>query len=321
MDDLFDEALQGFQESLRNARKRLNTGKNKAAAKSIQAAERYIATMESEAGHSSGIEGRRMQDNVKRCKQSLKSLKQEYQQISAGAASPSRRQQALFGDGTERGGGQSFNAMSESNRQRARILENSQTQQKTSDVLDDSRRIAYDIRDIGVAAVDTLDDQTAMLVEANQRLTDTQNEATRADRILNSMWGRMIRNKLFLWCIILLLIAANVLVLILAHSNGKSSPSPAPAPPPAPTPSASASRLDTVAGPTKLGLNAVSVDTSSASALSATGTAGAGTVRSQKIDMLAAASAKHEMAVPVVARHAKFIGSVTGIRGQRVRKR
>ena len=48
MDDLFDEALQGFQESLRNARKRLNTGKNKAAAKSIQAAERYIATMESD---------------------------------------------------------------------------------------------------------------------------------------------------------------------------------------------------------------------------------------------------------------------------------
>ena len=238
MDDEFDDAEIRFDEALGQARKKLAAGKKKAVQKCLADAERQLKRMEAEARHSDGVERKRLLDRIRKSKSRLTSLKQEYQQIQAGGASPSRRSNELYGaDSRSRQGNTSFNAMSDSNKQRARILENSATQNETSDLLADSHRIANETREIGTAALNSIEDQTDMLIEAKDSVDRAHRETKRAGQLLNTMSRRVCTNKAFLFFIVILLIGANVLVIFLNRATAKK-PEPSPSPPPSPPPPA-----------------------------------------------------------------------------------
>ena len=194
--------------------------------------------MEREARHSDGVERRRLMEKIKQSKATLQVVKQEYQQISAGGSSPLRaaRDNELFGGGGGSGGGkpnqnnQSFNAMSDSNKTRARILENTNTQKETDDLLADSHRIANETREIGTAALNSIEDQTDMLIEAKESVDQTHLETKKAGQLLNTMSRRVFTNKLFLCVVVFLLLGINVLIIYFYHNYGSSQPHHAPAP-------------------------------------------------------------------------------------------
>ena len=237
--DEFESAAEAFEDAFGQARKRLAQGKTKQAQKGIGDAERQVRRMESEARHSDGVERRRLVGRIKQFKTRLQGLKQEHQQTVAGGGSPSRNGE-LFGNGGGRGkGGHSFNAMSAANQQRARILENNATQKETDDLLAASQRIAEETREIGTAALNGIEDQTDMLIEAKDSVDRAHRETTRAGKLLNTMSRRVCTNKLFLVFIVLLLLGANILVIWLNRRDTHSHPSPSPPPKPvAPAPSA-----------------------------------------------------------------------------------
>ena len=146
--------------------------------------------MERESRHSEGVERRRFMVKLKKAKSDLQNIKQEYQQRAVGGASPSRSgntEAELFGKSNKGRSNQYFNAMSGSNQTRARILENSSTQKETDDLLLDSQRIANETREIGTAALNSIEDQTDMLIEAKESVNQTHVETKRAGQLLNTM--------------------------------------------------------------------------------------------------------------------------------------
>jgi hypothetical protein len=266
MDDEFDDAHARFSSALSSARKRMSAGKVKAAGKNLADAERQLKRMEAEARHSDGLERKRLLESVRKCKSGLAGLRQEFQQRAAGGGSPARTGGARGGAGGS-GTGQyndelfggpineknarnttSFNAMSDSHQQRARILENSSTQKETDDLLADSHRIANETREIGTAALNSIEDQTDMLIEAKDSVDRAHRETKKAGQLLNTMSRRVCTNKAFLVFIVLLLVGANVLVIYLNRSGGSSGP--APSPPPAPTTPSPASSSSDIAAAT-----------------------------------------------------------------------
>lgn len=261
MDDEFDDAQSRFEDAITSARKRMSAGKTKAAAKNLSDADRQLKRMEAEARHSDGVERKRLLDRIRKCKSRLTGLRQEFQQRAAGGGSPSRaggsgntgsRNNELFGapinDKSKRNT-TSFNAMSDTHKQRARILENSSTQKETDDLLADSHRIANETREIGTAALNSIEDQTDMLIEAKDSVDRAHRETKKAGQLLNTMSRRVCTNKAFLVFIVLLLIGANVLVIYLNRTGGSSGPSPSP--PPAPSTPSPASSVSTTTTPTK----------------------------------------------------------------------
>ena len=189
MGDQFEDAYERFHEKIQAAHKHLNVNKLKNAQKSLNDCAKQIKNMEREARHSDGVERRRLLEKIKKSKTMLQKTKQEYQQIAAGGGSPSRntRNNELYGNPAKRNSNQSFNAMSDSNKTRARILENSSTQKETDDLLLDSRRIANETREIGTAALNSIEDQTDMLIEAKDSVNQTHLETKRAGQLLNTM--------------------------------------------------------------------------------------------------------------------------------------
>jgi membrane-associated HD superfamily phosphohydrolase len=189
MGDQFEDAYERFHEKIQAAHKHLNVNKLKNAQKSLNDCGKQIKNMEREARHSDGVERRRLLEKIKKSKAMLQKTKQEYQQIAAGGGSPSRntRNNELYGNPAQGNPNQSFNAMSDSNKTRARILENSSTQKETDDLLLDSRRIANETREIGTAALNSIEDQTDMLLEAKDSVNQTHLETKRAGQLLNTM--------------------------------------------------------------------------------------------------------------------------------------
>ena len=200
-------------------------------------------------------------DRIRKCKSRLTGLRQEFQQRAAGGRSPTRaggggnasgRNEELFGgpiNDKNKRNTTSFNAMSDTHKQRARILENSSTQKETDDLLADSHRIANETREIGTAALNSIEDQTDMLIEAKDSVDRAHRETKKAGQLLNTMSRRVCTNKAFLVFIVLLLIGANVLVIYLNRTGATSGPSPSPPPTPimpSPAPLASASTSTTV---------------------------------------------------------------------------
>ena len=241
--DVFEESFERFNEKLQAARKHLGANKLKNASKSIKDCTKQIKNMEREARHSDGIERKRLLTKIQACKQKLQAVSQEHQQVAAGGSSPNRnaRNNELYGGGNnsssssshqKQGQGQSFNAMSDSNKTRARILENTSTQKETDDLLLDSQRIANETREIGTAALNSIEDQTDMLIEAKDSVNKTHLETKRAGELLNTMSRRVCTNKLFLACVVLMLLGINILVIYLFHD--KTPPTPAPPSPVAP---------------------------------------------------------------------------------------
>jgi len=184
----------------------------------------------------------------------LSVVKQEYQQISVGGSSPTRsnnkRDNELYGNNNgnnnsnrNQPNNQSFNAMSGSNQNRARILENTATQKETDDLLADSQRIANETREIGTAALQSIEDQTDMLIEAKENVDQTHLETKKAGQLLNTMSRRIFTNKLFLGVIIFLLLGINVLILYFYHKQ------PSPVTPPTPATSMTTATTATTTTP------------------------------------------------------------------------
>ena len=252
--DEFDRFLEKFNESLTKSRKHLSSKKLKQATKAINDCDKQIKSMDKEARHSDGVERRRLVEKIKQCKTTLSVVKQEYQQISVGGSSPTRsnnkRDNELYGNNNgnnnsnrNKPNNQSFNAMSGSNQNRARILENTATQKETDDLLADSQRIANETREIGTAALQSIEDQTDMLIEAKENVDQTHLETKKAGQLLNTMSRRIFTNKLFLGVIIFLLLGINVLILYFYHKQ------PSPVTPPTPATSMTTATTATTATP------------------------------------------------------------------------
>ena len=225
----FEESVERFGDAATKARKHLRNRKLKQAQSSISACEKHLKNMEREARHSDGVERKRLLEKIKKSKSTIQSMKQEYQQIAAGGASPSRG-----ASNNQSAAKPSFNAMSDSNKTRARILENNNTLNDTDDLLADSQRIAAETREIGTAALNSIEDQTDMLIEAKESVDQTHLETKRAGALLNTMSRRVLTNKIFLVCVVLLLLGINILLIYFYHNKPSTSP-------PSPTPAAATS--------------------------------------------------------------------------------
>ncbi|CAH1790910.1 unnamed protein product [Owenia fusiformis] len=87
--------------------------------------------------------------------------------------------------------------------QRGRLLQGTESLNRTSQSIGRSHRIAAETDQIGTEIIDELGTQRESLIRTRDRLEDTHENLSRSRRILNTMNRRLITNKLLLIVIIL----------------------------------------------------------------------------------------------------------------------
>merc|ERR1712166_1456167 len=103
--------------------------------------------------------------------------------------------------------------------------------------------VANETREIGTAALQSIEDQTDMLIEAKENVDQTHLETKKAGQLLNTMSRRIFTNKLFLGVIIFLLLGIDVLILYFYHKQ------PSPVTPPTPATSMTTATTATTTTP------------------------------------------------------------------------
>jgi len=94
------------------------------------------------------------------------------------------------------------------------LLQDTQARSKRMEEnLVQSRSILQETLEIGDGVMDNLEDQRETLLDAAERVEDTDNLVGQSRKILKRMAKRTCRNKFFLYLIILILILLNILVL------------------------------------------------------------------------------------------------------------
>lgn len=97
--------------------------------------------------------------------------------------------------------------------ERARLLRAQMTLQESDRVIDDiERNVGTSVR-IGVNTQQAMEEQGETLHEIHSNVTETGASAKAAARVLKKMAERAFYNRLFLWCLIAMLILANGLFL------------------------------------------------------------------------------------------------------------
>lgn len=90
---------------------------------------------------------------------------------------------------------------------RRTLMENLSAMERTSQSLARSQAVAAESEQIGHEAIAELGGQRESLLRAKSRLTDTDQELNRAQRVMNTMKRRILMNKFILILIIIVEIA------------------------------------------------------------------------------------------------------------------
>ena len=130
----------------------------------------------------------------------------------------------LYGSSSSGGGG--FNSKARGEQFRSRAVDGISKLNETDDLMANSMRLVNDSKELGVATLVKVDEQTEILVNTKQNVDETLMMSNNAGSILNNMAYRYCANKALLWVIIVVLIAANVGVYLLNHPAGTPSKKP-----------------------------------------------------------------------------------------------
>lgn len=98
-------------------------------------------------------------------------------------------------------------------REQSASLDTERLIQNSEDLLRESQSLCAESEQIGESTLQTMGSQREQLNIAHGRVRDTQNTVDQARRLLREMGNRALRNKLFLYCVIALLVCANGAVL------------------------------------------------------------------------------------------------------------
>lgn len=122
---------------------------------------------------------------------------------------------------------------------RSKILQGNRLMDSTTDRINDTHRIALDTEDIGTSTLGKLKSDREKLEALDTELDVIDTNVDRARTIIGAMGRRVVTNKLILFLIIILLIAANLATIYfrwIAPHLPASTPRPTPTPTPTPTP-------------------------------------------------------------------------------------
>ena len=179
----------------------------KAAAKrarvSAKEASEALKQMDMEARQSGPTERSRMQEKVRMWRNDLATLQKDLEREELVGA----RQEAY----NEQRAKSSYTQMSDA--QRAKMEATSGRLDRSTALLQQSRAQMYETQDIAQATVNTLGAQGEQLLNAHGRVRETTQFTSEARAVLKQMGRRAITNKVILWFIILVLIAANGAVI------------------------------------------------------------------------------------------------------------
>ncbi|CAA3001571.1 vesicle transport v-SNARE 13 [Olea europaea subsp. europaea] len=150
------------------------------------------------------LEARGLQPNVKAVllaklreyKSDLNNLKSEMKRISSASLNQAARDELL-----EAGMGDTLTV---SANQRDRLLVSTERVNKSSDRIQESRKVMLETEDLGIALLQDLHQQRQSLSHANNTLHGVDDNVSRSKRIITSMSRRMNRNKWIIAIIVIL---------------------------------------------------------------------------------------------------------------------
>ncbi|OQR81335.1 hypothetical protein ACHHYP_16493 [Achlya hypogyna] len=93
-----------------------------------------------------------------------------------------------------------------------RIVTNTNRLQRSSDQLEQSKRIVAETEQIGITVMDTLAQQRETLLSAHDKVRETRELTGDARRVLVRMGQRVLTNKITLWFVIVVLVISICLV-------------------------------------------------------------------------------------------------------------
>lgn len=127
----------------------------------------------------------------------LKRLQSEY----AKAKENSRKKQSPLDFQTAAGDYDDYEDVAISNDQRQRLLENSETIERTGNRLQEGYRVVIETETLGAQILSDLHSQRETIQNARSRLRETNAELGRASRTLNTMMLRALREKAVLYVV------------------------------------------------------------------------------------------------------------------------
>ena len=131
-------------------------------------------------------------------KADLNGLKKDAKRMSAFAGDASRAE--LLGD-----------AASASD-QRNRLLTTTERLQRSRDRIEEGKRTILETEELGVSILQDLHQQRQTITHARDTLHSTDDNLSRGRKLISSMARRMVTNKIIMWTIIFLLVAAIVFI-------------------------------------------------------------------------------------------------------------
>eukprot|EP00753_Platysulcus_tardus_P014192 PLAT4191.1.p1 GENE.PLAT4191.1~~PLAT4191.1.p1 ORF type:complete len:292 (-),score=99.24 PLAT4191.1:96-875(-) len=169
----------------------------------LEKASAHLKSMEIELRSMSPSEKKPLQKKTREYKAELKRLQSELE-----AAHTRSQRGALLA-----GGRSSRERDPKSAARRGRLLDAGERLDRTSDVLAESRRTIAETTEIGAAILDDMHGQRETLLRSHARVKETRDYTSRAQGVLRRMARRAVTNKIILWCVIILLLAAIVGVI------------------------------------------------------------------------------------------------------------
>jgi vesicle transport through interaction with t-SNAREs protein 1 len=96
--------------------------------------------------------------------------------------------------------------------QRNRLLTTTDRLQRSSDRIEEGKRTILETEELGVSILQDLHQQRQTITHARDTLHSTDDNLSRGRRLISSMARRMVQNKIIMYAIILLLIAAIIFI-------------------------------------------------------------------------------------------------------------
>ncbi|XP_018566330.1 vesicle transport through interaction with t-SNAREs homolog 1A [Anoplophora glabripennis] len=103
--------------------------------------------------------------------------------------------------------------------QKQRLLDNSETIERTGKKLEEGYRVIVETQEIGTQVLKNLGDQRETIQRSRARLRETDEEVNRSGRIINSMIIRSLQQKVILFTVCACFLIAICLGIYLAYSR------------------------------------------------------------------------------------------------------
>eukprot|EP01028_Stygiella_incarcerata_P004214 TRINITY_DN189_c0_g1_i1.p3 TRINITY_DN189_c0_g1~~TRINITY_DN189_c0_g1_i1.p3 ORF type:complete len:230 (-),score=81.73 TRINITY_DN189_c0_g1_i1:1088-1777(-) len=178
--------------------------------KEMDEAEQVLQQMEMEARSAVGGMRRKLMDRLRRYKDDLGTMKDEFKQAKVALPDASLMRGSLLGDAGAMEEGLGGSASMD---QRKRLLASTDRAQRGTEKIREARRIAAETEDIGASTMVELEAQRETIKRAHDHVEGTSANVGRSRRILTTMARRVVTNKIIMCLIILVLIGAIAMIV------------------------------------------------------------------------------------------------------------